>query len=66
MSGRKLSGSQRRKRKVAIDNEAKKSSHLMERIFKKAKTDDESSELHNFSDGSSEDDANQHEPKVLD
>ncbi len=66
MSGRKLSGAQRRKRKAAIYNEAKKSSHLMERFFKKAKTDDESSESHNYSDESSEDDANQHDMKVLD
>src|SRR6218665_2300957 len=36
MSGRKLSGSQRRTGKVAIDNEAKTSSHLMERLLRNA------------------------------
>src|SRR6218665_74665 len=36
MSGRKLSGSQRRTGKVAIDNEGKTSSHLMERLLRNA------------------------------
>lgn len=39
MLGRKLSGAQRRKRKIVMDNEAKGSSHLMEKFLKKDKTD---------------------------
>ena len=50
MSGRKLSDAQRLKWEVAIDNEAMKSSHLIEGFLNKAKTDSKPSELHKYSD----------------
>lgn len=66
MSERKLSGAQRRKRQiVAIDNEAKKSSHIMERFIKKAKRDDEP-QHYSVETVEYDDDDTQHEPKALD